>query len=166
MSDISLFMTHFWLFRRLPNSRPPFFNFIFSHSVYTSPAYISSSSSLRYTVSSSPYLHSYTHSYGPPPQTVRRDFIVPVSKERRELVGNVILYFSVLASAFRLKAPLPPYLPPAEKSRQELVRCHHGSGCHAAHMISLRSTLFASSTSSRRAESRARGSSSTLLMRS
>ncbi|GJJ06194.1 hypothetical protein Clacol_000383 [Clathrus columnatus] len=53
--------------------------------------------------------------------TVRRDFITPVRKERRELVGNVILYFSVLASAFRLKAPLPPYLPPAEKSRQELV---------------------------------------------
>ncbi|KAF8507480.1 Fusaric acid resistance protein-like-domain-containing protein [Hysterangium stoloniferum] len=53
--------------------------------------------------------------------TVRKEFIVPVRKERRELVGNVILYFSTLASAFRLKAPLPPYLPPAEKSRQELV---------------------------------------------
>ncbi|KAF8586723.1 hypothetical protein K439DRAFT_1340213 [Ramaria rubella] len=53
--------------------------------------------------------------------TVRRDFIVPVSKERREMVGNVILYFSTLSAAFRLKTPLPPYLPPAEKSRQELV---------------------------------------------
>ena len=38
------------------------------------------------------------------------------------MVGNIILYFSTLASAFRLKAPLPPYLPPAEKARQELVR--------------------------------------------
>lgn len=38
------------------------------------------------------------------------------------MVGNVILYFSVLASAFRLKSPLPPYLPPAEKARQRLVR--------------------------------------------
>ena len=47
---------------------------------------------------------------------------MPVSKERRELVGNVILYFSTLSAAFRLKAPLPPYLPPAEKSRQELVK--------------------------------------------
>ena len=37
------------------------------------------------------------------------------------MVGNIILYFSTLASAFRLKAPLPPYLPPAEKARQELV---------------------------------------------
>jgi hypothetical protein len=37
------------------------------------------------------------------------------------MVGNIILYFSTLASAFRLKAPLPPYLPPAEKSRQRLV---------------------------------------------
>ncbi|CDO69695.1 hypothetical protein BN946_scf184851.g83 [Trametes cinnabarina] len=54
-------------------------------------------------------------------QTVRRDFIIPVNKERREMVGNVILYFSTLAAAFRLKSPLPPYLPPAEDSRQRLV---------------------------------------------
>jgi len=54
-------------------------------------------------------------------KSVRRDFIIPVTKERREMVGNIILYFSTLASAFRLKAPLPPYLPPAEKARQQLV---------------------------------------------
>lgn len=53
--------------------------------------------------------------------SVRRDFILPVNKERRDLVGNIILYFSTLASAFRLKAPLPPYLPPAEESRERLV---------------------------------------------
>ncbi|KAI8985654.1 Fusaric acid resistance protein-like-domain-containing protein [Trametes punicea] len=53
--------------------------------------------------------------------TVRRDFIIPVNKERREMVGNVILYFSTLAAAFRLKSPLPPYLPPAENARQRLV---------------------------------------------
>lgn len=52
---------------------------------------------------------------------VRRDFVLPVNKERREMVGNIILYFSTLASAFRFKAPLPPYLPPAEKARQQLV---------------------------------------------
>ena len=40
------------------------------------------------------------------------------------MVGNIILSFSTLASAFRLKAPLPPYLPPVEKSRQRLVDCH------------------------------------------
>jgi hypothetical protein len=40
------------------------------------------------------------------------------------MAGNIILYFSTLASAFRLKAPLPPYLPPAEKSRERLVRSH------------------------------------------
>ena len=40
------------------------------------------------------------------------------------MVGNIILYFSTLASAFRLKAPLPPYLPPAEKAGQELVCIH------------------------------------------
>ncbi|KAH7099933.1 Fusaric acid resistance protein-like-domain-containing protein [Auriculariales sp. MPI-PUGE-AT-0066] len=53
--------------------------------------------------------------------TVRRDFIVPVNKERKEMVGNIILYFSTLSSAFRTKAPLPPYLPAAERSRQILV---------------------------------------------
>lgn len=37
------------------------------------------------------------------------------------MVGNIILYFSVLSSAFRLKAPLPPYLPPAAKSQERLV---------------------------------------------
>lgn len=52
---------------------------------------------------------------------VRNDFIIPVNKERKEMVGNIILSFSVLSSAFRVKAPLPPYLPPAEKSRQRLV---------------------------------------------
>lgn len=55
---------------------------------------------------------------------MRRDFIIPVTKERREMVGNIILYFSTLASAFRLKAPLPPYLPPAEEARQQLVSIH------------------------------------------
>ncbi|KAJ3864197.1 Fusaric acid resistance protein-like-domain-containing protein [Lentinula novae-zelandiae] len=52
---------------------------------------------------------------------VRQEFMIPVNKERRDMVGNIILYFSTLASAFRLKAPLPPYLPPAEESRQQLV---------------------------------------------
>jgi len=58
--------------------------------------------------------------------TVRRDFILPVSRERREMVGNIILYFSVLSSSFRLKAPLPPYLPPAGKSQQRLVDAIRG----------------------------------------
>ncbi|TCD61379.1 hypothetical protein EIP91_008533 [Steccherinum ochraceum] len=53
--------------------------------------------------------------------TVLNEFILPVNRERRDMVGNIILYFSVLASAFRLKSPLPPYLPPAEVSRQRLV---------------------------------------------
>lgn len=55
-------------------------------------------------------------------KSVRQDFVIPVNRDRREMVGNVILYFSVLSSAFKLKTPLPPYLPPAEKSRQRLVR--------------------------------------------
>ncbi|KAF7335071.1 ArAE-2 domain-containing protein [Mycena venus] len=37
------------------------------------------------------------------------------------MVGNIILSFSTLASAFHLKAPLPPYLPAPEASRRRLV---------------------------------------------
>lgn len=37
------------------------------------------------------------------------------------MAGNIILSFSTLAAAFRLKAPLPPYLPPAEEARRRLV---------------------------------------------
>lgn len=52
---------------------------------------------------------------------VRKQFIIPVNKERREMVGNIILYFSTLSAAFQLKTPLPPYLPPAEQARRKLV---------------------------------------------
>ncbi|PFH46390.1 hypothetical protein AMATHDRAFT_155264 [Amanita thiersii Skay4041] len=54
-------------------------------------------------------------------ECVRNDFILPVNKQRREMVGNIILTLSILAAAFQLKTPLPPYLPPCEKSRQQLV---------------------------------------------
>ncbi|KAH7339754.1 Fusaric acid resistance protein-like-domain-containing protein [Rhizoctonia solani] len=54
-------------------------------------------------------------------QVVRRQFIIPVNKERRDMVGNVLLYFSTLSGAFQLKTPLPPYMPPAEQARQKLV---------------------------------------------
>lgn len=55
-------------------------------------------------------------------ESARRDFIVPVNKERREMVGNVLLYFYTIASALRLKTPLPPYLPPANAARLRLIR--------------------------------------------
>ncbi|KAG8752244.1 hypothetical protein FRC12_012072 [Ceratobasidium sp. 428] len=54
-------------------------------------------------------------------KAVRTHFIIPVNKERREMVGNVMLYFSTLSAAFQLKTPLPPYLPPAEQAREKLV---------------------------------------------
>jgi hypothetical protein len=38
-----------------------------------------------------------------------------------DLVGNVVLYFYVLASALQLKTPLPPYLPPADMARKQLI---------------------------------------------
>ncbi len=34
---------------------------------------------------------------------VRRDFVIPVNAERREMVGNVLLYFYTLGSAFHLR---------------------------------------------------------------
>jgi hypothetical protein len=37
------------------------------------------------------------------------------------MVGNIILYLSIVSAAFQLKAPLPPYLPPVEQSRLKLV---------------------------------------------
>ncbi|KAI8370348.1 Fusaric acid resistance protein-like-domain-containing protein, partial [Radiomyces spectabilis] len=52
---------------------------------------------------------------------VQRDFIAPISQENREMIGNVLLYFYLLASALRLKTPLPPYLPPARKAWQSLI---------------------------------------------
>jgi hypothetical protein len=54
-------------------------------------------------------------------QNVRRDYILPFNKERRDVTGNITLYLSILSSAFQLKTPLPPYLPPVETSRQTLV---------------------------------------------
>ncbi|GAA5989156.1 hypothetical protein JCM5350_005105 [Sporobolomyces pararoseus] len=57
--------------------------------------------------------------------SVRRDFIIPVNRERREMVGTVVLYLSLLASAVSLKSPLPPFLPPAAEARQRLVTKLH-----------------------------------------
>lgn len=53
---------------------------------------------------------------------VRRHFLMPASQKFMEMAGNVFLYFYLLASALQLKTPLPPYLPPAEKTRQALMR--------------------------------------------
>ncbi|GAA5989203.1 hypothetical protein JCM10908_001207 [Rhodotorula pacifica] len=52
---------------------------------------------------------------------VRRDFVVPVSRERREMVGNVTLFLSLLSSSVILKTSLPAYLPPAKEARQRLL---------------------------------------------
>ncbi|KAI8646874.1 hypothetical protein BD408DRAFT_335945 [Parasitella parasitica] len=53
---------------------------------------------------------------------VRRNFLMPASREFMEMAGNVFLYFYLLASALQLKTPLPPYLPPAENTRQLLMQ--------------------------------------------
>lgn len=53
---------------------------------------------------------------------VRQNFLMPASQEFMEMAGNVFLYFYLLASALQLKTPLPPYLPPAEKTRKLLMQ--------------------------------------------
>ncbi|CAO3590642.1 unnamed protein product [Absidia cylindrospora] len=53
---------------------------------------------------------------------VQQTFVLPANRERREMVGNVLLYFYLLASALRLKTPLPPYLPPARTAWQALIQ--------------------------------------------
>lgn len=54
---------------------------------------------------------------------VRQDFIIPVDASglRRKMVGNVCLFFWLLGSAFHLKTPLPPFLPPAEEARKAVL---------------------------------------------
>lgn len=51
-----------------------------------------------------------------------KSHIAPVNAERREMVGNVMLAFTTISAGFKLKAPMPPYLPPAERARQRLLR--------------------------------------------
>ncbi|KAI9306638.1 Fusaric acid resistance protein-like-domain-containing protein [Cunninghamella echinulata] len=53
---------------------------------------------------------------------IQQTFSVTANKERREMVGNVLLYFYLLASALRLKTPLPPYLPPAHMAWKSLIQ--------------------------------------------
>ena len=54
-------------------------------------------------------------------EQVHQDFILPVNKERREMAGDILLYFYLLASALRLKTPLPPTLPPAKPAWERLL---------------------------------------------
>ncbi|KAI9269284.1 Fusaric acid resistance protein-like-domain-containing protein [Phascolomyces articulosus] len=55
-------------------------------------------------------------------EQVHQDFILPVNKERREMAGDILLYFYLLASALRLKTPLPPTLPPAKPAWERLLK--------------------------------------------
>ncbi|RCI05716.1 hypothetical protein CU098_007131 [Rhizopus stolonifer] len=52
---------------------------------------------------------------------VHHEFMAPVAHERREMTGNILLYFYLLASALRLKTPMPPYFPPAKKAWEQLL---------------------------------------------
>ncbi|KAI9226209.1 MAG: Fusaric acid resistance protein-like-domain-containing protein [Piptocephalis tieghemiana] len=53
---------------------------------------------------------------------VREDFIIPVQQERREMCSSILLYFYLLASALKLKTPMPPGLPQAAGAHRRLVQ--------------------------------------------
>lgn len=59
---------------------------------------------------------------------VRKDFIIPIDAtgKRKQMVGSVMLFFWLLASAFHLKTPLPPFLPPAEQARLQVLQVIRG----------------------------------------
>lgn len=54
-------------------------------------------------------------------ENVHHSLVLPVSRERREMAGNILLYFYLLASALRLKTPLPPQFPPAHAAWKSLL---------------------------------------------
>ncbi|KAI8976759.1 hypothetical protein BDB01DRAFT_844390 [Pilobolus umbonatus] len=51
----------------------------------------------------------------------REELKAHVSTEMMEMAGSILLYFYLLASALKLKTPLPPYLPPAEKAKNSVM---------------------------------------------
>ncbi|WVQ80107.1 hypothetical protein IAT38_002208 [Cryptococcus sp. DSM 104549] len=57
---------------------------------------------------------------------MRSAFIFPVNAQRREMAGNVILYFYTISAGLRLRTPIPPYLPSAEQARRRLVDAIRG----------------------------------------
>ncbi|WVR09502.1 hypothetical protein IAU60_006570 [Kwoniella sp. DSM 27419] len=57
---------------------------------------------------------------------MRQAFVIPVSRERKDMAGSTILYFFTLSAGFRTRTPLPPYLPQAERARQTLVDAIRG----------------------------------------
>jgi hypothetical protein len=54
-------------------------------------------------------------------ESVHIEILRPINEQRREMVGNVILYLYLLSASFRLRLPMPPVLPAAEISRRRLV---------------------------------------------
>lgn len=54
-----------------------------------------------------------------------------------EVTGNTVLVLYLLAASFRIKTPLPPFMPRVESARQKLldhqqVLQHHPTGCQSA----------------------------------
>ncbi|KAI8052112.1 hypothetical protein BDF22DRAFT_689984 [Syncephalis plumigaleata] len=54
-------------------------------------------------------------------QQVRRNFIQPVQKERRQMIGAMELYMYSVAAALLLKMPVPAYLPPITETWHNLI---------------------------------------------
>lgn len=73
---------------------------------------------------------------------VRRDFIYPVNPQRKEMVGNILLYLYILASALRLKTPLPPYMPPARQAWEALLRSLRHTPAVKSHLLRERDEAY------------------------
>jgi hypothetical protein len=54
-------------------------------------------------------------------QQVRKNFIQPVQKERRQMIGAMELYMYSIAAALLLKMPVPAYLPPITETWRNLI---------------------------------------------
>ncbi|RKP25699.1 hypothetical protein SYNPS1DRAFT_28574 [Syncephalis pseudoplumigaleata] len=54
-------------------------------------------------------------------QQVRKKFIQPVQKERRQMIGAIELYMYSVAAALLLKMPMPAYLPPVAETWHALM---------------------------------------------
>ena len=77
--------------------------------------------SLKIHLQSRPYLSSLSSLPAPPLATGISSLSTPSSPQTPPFETSTNNQFYTISSGFRLRTPMPPYLPPAERSRQRLV---------------------------------------------
>ncbi|KAI8074104.1 Fusaric acid resistance protein-like-domain-containing protein [Gongronella butleri] len=76
--------------------------------------------------------------------------VVPTGRQGRDMVGNVLLYLYLLASALHLKTPLPPYLPPVRAAwanlihelRRDKLRNNHAYMIYFAYVVMMEDIIY------------------------